>query len=803
MAKLKFRVSSALKTIIGKELITDDFIAVFELVKNSFDAQATRVDISFENLRTPETRIIIKDNGNGMDRADLKNKWLFVAYSEKALKENYRDKISSGRIFAGSKGIGRFSCDRLGSLLNMYTRPKGQRREWNSLEVNWSKFEEDSVTEFQEIPATHTTMDTIPHKLGHGTVLEISEVRSSDWGRDKLLRLRRSLERLVNPYQENDSKNFHIFLWAPDEKIEDAQIKRQAKNKGEIAEQWNLVNGEVRNFLFENLGLKTAQIRVEIDRSADHITTRLEDRGTLIYELTEKNPYGLAFSRINIHLFALNRSAKYAFTKHMGLRARDYGSVFLYKNGFRIHPFGDPDDDNLGIDRRHQQRFFGTLGTRDLSGRIEINGHNPSFKETTSRDGGLIKNEAFNNLKELVIDYGVKRLERFVIGLSAFGIGKGELPDQKTLSKVEVKEKIFDIVAKLTRSEKVIDLRYDPAFLNILELKSEKSVSAILRSLKRITTEQGSDALMAEVVKAEKTLHRLLKTKEEAEAAEARERERAERAEATAKEEKEEREKAQERTRQEAVKAQRAEYKRRQLDSQNVFLKSMLSRDLDHIVALHHSIAQDALTIEMNITNIFTSLKGKKAVKVETLSESLQRISFLVKKISAVSRFATQANHGATQEQLDGDLVEYIREYLLNIYEGVVVDPHRKVIPIRYKQPKGAQFTTVFAPLLMSIIFDNLISNARKHKVSNIDVVVKKAGPEKLVVVFSDDGAGIPKKNMASLFKIGFSTTDGSGLGLHHIREIMGRMKGSVEAVHGKGKGAEFILTFVRDPRSS
>jgi hypothetical protein len=77
---LKFKISSALKDILGRDLITDDFIAVFELVKNSFDAHATRVEIKFENSENGNGRIIIMDNGKGMNYDDLLNKWLFVSY---------------------------------------------------------------------------------------------------------------------------------------------------------------------------------------------------------------------------------------------------------------------------------------------------------------------------------------------------------------------------------------------------------------------------------------------------------------------------------------------------------------------------------------------------------------------------------------------------------------------------------------------------------------------------------------------------------------------------------------------------
>src|SRR5215510_11359777 len=79
-----FRVSSALKTIIGRELITDDFVAVFELVKNAFDAHARNVEIKFEGLHSDSPKLIIKDDGKGMTGNDIDGKWLFVAYSAKA-----------------------------------------------------------------------------------------------------------------------------------------------------------------------------------------------------------------------------------------------------------------------------------------------------------------------------------------------------------------------------------------------------------------------------------------------------------------------------------------------------------------------------------------------------------------------------------------------------------------------------------------------------------------------------------------------------------------------------------------------
>ena len=133
--QLQFRISSGLKNIIGRDLITDDFIAIFELVKNSYDAHATKVLIEFENINTSKAIIRITDNGKGMNYDDLINKWLFVAYSAKkdgTEDIDYRNKIQSKTFYAGAKGIGRFSCDKLGSKLILITKKDEENSKTNT-----------------------------------------------------------------------------------------------------------------------------------------------------------------------------------------------------------------------------------------------------------------------------------------------------------------------------------------------------------------------------------------------------------------------------------------------------------------------------------------------------------------------------------------------------------------------------------------------------------------------------------------------------------------------------------------------
>ena len=170
---LNFKVSTGLKSILGQDLITDDYVAVLELVKNSYDAGAKKVIITFEL-----DAIVIADNGKGMTLDDIRDKWLFIAYSAKKVpaESSYRDHLK--RHYAGAKGIGRMSCDRLGQTLIMETCHEGGKLE--RLDIDWSLFEQDQNKEFAEIGLPHQTLDResiFPNGSFTGTRLQLSMLR--------------------------------------------------------------------------------------------------------------------------------------------------------------------------------------------------------------------------------------------------------------------------------------------------------------------------------------------------------------------------------------------------------------------------------------------------------------------------------------------------------------------------------------------------------------------------------------------------------------------------------------------------
>ena len=354
-----FKISSGLKDIIGKELITNDRIAIFELIKNSYDANAKKVTTVFQNIKEPRktnpSKILIIDDGDGMSETDLKEKWLFVGYSDKKyfeqeLKKDYRQKIKNNRFFAGAKGVGRFSCDRLGSKLKIYTK-KDNESKIHYLEVDWTKFEEDQKKEFQTIEVHYSTLDKVDienyqiKEFSKGTILEISSLNDK-WDKIKLLELKKYLQRLINPSSGEEEQEFKINLEAKEYLEDDKKVKKD--------EEYNLVNGPVKNVVFEKLDIKTTQIKSSI--SDGKIKTELIDKGKFIFSLEEKNEYP-DLDNININLFYLSQAAKNAFTRLMGVEPKNYGSIFLYKNKFRIHPYGDEGDDWLDLEKRKGQGY--------------------------------------------------------------------------------------------------------------------------------------------------------------------------------------------------------------------------------------------------------------------------------------------------------------------------------------------------------------------------------------------------------------------------------------------------------------
>jgi len=745
--QLQFKVSSALKNIIGSDLINDDFIAVFELVKNSYDAHATEVEITFEKIDTPNSKIIIKDNGKGMNSDDLVNKWLFVAYSAKkngTEEDNYdfRDKIKVKRAYAGAKGIGRFSCDRLGTILYLETKKDEPNSNVEVLITDWEKFEGSISEEFVNISVIHDTIEKSNYNIEHGTILEITNLRS-DWDREKLLKLKRALAKLINPNNQNVEDSFKIKLNVESQEKEDYDVRFNGEKKklSKEAIYKDIVNGEIENLIFETLDLKTTKITSQISaENRNIITTTLFEGGKLVYKIEEENSLK-NLKNIDFTIYYLNSSAKSTFTRRMGLPPVEYGHIFVYKNGLRIFPYGERGEDPLKMDNRKAQGRTRFLGNREVIGYIEINGQNNELRETSSRGDGLIKSETYNELYEWFY-ITLRRLEKYIVEVSDWGKDLSE-DDYINLDEHSKVLALQNIVFKLSKSKNLISIEYAPDLFQILDTKQEGSARSVLADIKQKITEENFDKqeILKSIIRAEKKISNLEKSYEEAD----------------------------EENFESLLINEKLEQKLGIEKDQNQYLLATrpISNEVFDIV---HAIKISAQDMSASIISIFNILNIEN-IESPLLIRELEFIKFNNDKSKLLSEFITKADLKNLKEKTWIDIPKYIFEYLNNFNLGL----HSKFEIVCQNHLIG--FRSQVSILDISIILDNLISNSRKANSTKMIISFGLTSDNKLKIDVIDNGDGLSsefKENPENIFKLGITTkSGGSGIGLHTLKEIM------------------------------
>lgn len=206
-----FRPRARIVQALGRDLISNEVIAMQELIKNSYDADATNVTITFEEPLLPgQGAVIITDNGDGMDLGTIKGAWMEPATVSKLRKRHTK----KGRRVTGEKGIGRFAAARIARVLEMTTVPRGAR-EQISVRFDWGAFE-DETRYLDEIKCKWSVKST--RAVPHGTTLRMVGL-NDEWDEDEkrnkqsFTNLRAELSRLVAPLTKDE---FTIELNLPD-----------------------------------------------------------------------------------------------------------------------------------------------------------------------------------------------------------------------------------------------------------------------------------------------------------------------------------------------------------------------------------------------------------------------------------------------------------------------------------------------------------------------------------------------------------------------------------------------------------
>ena len=377
---------------IGRDLIQDPYAAVVELVKNAYDADSRDVDIEFS--RPSEMRgysIAIADQGHGMTRDDVVNKWMVPSTSDKLR----RRKSPAGRVMQGRKGVGRYAASVLGKDLLLET--VSVQGEKTDVYIDWSSFERaeylDDIDILVETSETSDPSGTRLTMTADGALL-------SDWNQRQFDRLRFELRRLKSPVGVALSDDdFRINL-----KVSDFPGVDDVSETIEPYPIFDLfdyrISGSVNSEGRGNLEYSMQKIRNAPHETIPFNLGKPTDCGQLFLDIR-------AYDRDRAAIDSLiGRGLKDDAGSYVGnLQARqllnEYNGIGVYRNGFRIRPLGDPDFDWLKLNEQRVQNPSLRIGSNQVIGFVQIQSDEESgLIEKSARDG-LRENRAFDRLKEI------------------------------------------------------------------------------------------------------------------------------------------------------------------------------------------------------------------------------------------------------------------------------------------------------------------------------------------------------------------------------------------------------------------
>ncbi|WP_054025273.1 sensor histidine kinase [Bacillus sp. FJAT-28004] len=380
MPILHFSSSTNIKDLVGRRLVTNKISAIFELVKNSFDADAEGVTVTID----PEKDVLmIEDNGTGMDLKDIQEKWMVIGTDHK----KGTNVTAKGRPLNGEKGIGRFSADRLGNRLYLISR-KESEEQTISVEFDWTEFEDQDNKLLSDIPIMYSLDKDKDKRDKKGTLLIITGLRDA-WVVREIKTLEKRLKGMLSPFSNLENDPFEIILDCKMFGYDNMVL--EPYNLNDISSLWVEMNIDPYNL---------EQVNYEVYRN-----------GALIEEKSYRNKYN--FGPVKVVIYSFDKGEKQSFYHRFKDHVKDYGNIRIYRDFFQIYPYGEAQNDWLELELRKSQGHYRFLGVRDIIGYIQIyREHNTEFIDATNRQG-LEETEALSQLKEFIAKEVMKKLEEY------------------------------------------------------------------------------------------------------------------------------------------------------------------------------------------------------------------------------------------------------------------------------------------------------------------------------------------------------------------------------------------------------
>jgi signal transduction histidine kinase len=518
---VNFKPRARLLIQLGDQLIKNESIALVELVKNSYDADANIVNIYMENAEDSENGvIIIEDDGFGMSPEIVENVWLEPGadFKSKQIKEE-RTSPKYNRSPIGEKGIGRFGVHKLGNIIELTTKADGFNEVY--VKINWEDF--NNYKYLDEVPINIIERSVPIHfKNGKtGTNIIISKLRKK-WERGIAREVKRSITALASPFENNDS-----FL--PTFDIIDKPGWFDGLLKWEDVKDFSLFNfkitmenNSITDFKYSFTPWATMTKLFPRDISIDD--SLIETFKTLKYknENGKDSPFSLSNYKIGTIVFEgyvfdqdpfllkMGVSDKVGFKKYL----KSNGGVKVFRDGLRVYDYGEPENDWLNLDFRRFQQPTKAISNNLILGAVYLDRKNSSdLVEKTNREG-FVENDAYKFFRNSIL-HSLDIVETLRLSdkrklKEVYGSTPKSAPLASTLSEaknyVEQNIKESEVKTQIIKYLDKIESDYKKVSENLLKAAGAGlSMSVVVHEVEKILFE------VEKVLKSEKASDRVLK----------------------------------------------------------------------------------------------------------------------------------------------------------------------------------------------------------------------------------------------------------------------------------------------------
>ena len=405
-----FKPRARLLKLLGEELIGSQHLALFELIKNAYDADADDVLIRISNINNVEaTTISIKDNGCGMTLDTIKNSWLEPGTdSKEKLVENRVYTPKYHRLPLGSKGVGRFAAYKLGNVITLYTKTRTDGEFKVRVDLNEAlskKYLNEFFISIEKISENESHIET-----GTGTEIIISSITKPLTLRS-ILNLNKQILSIQSPfeyfgYKSKKIKNpIRIKLECPEfqDQIEEKSINGLI-NSSLYRFRFSFINGKLE---YEYKFTPNKQLQEATKLQSREIKEIIESITTIDRHTPVKEPSfyeGLREINGSFYCYDFDNKILQYYQNKLALKTYtlENSGIRVYRGGMRVYNYGEKGDDWLELDQERIDDPSRNLSNRLIIGAIELDSQTTSYlREKTNREG-FIDDEAYQKLKLVV-----------------------------------------------------------------------------------------------------------------------------------------------------------------------------------------------------------------------------------------------------------------------------------------------------------------------------------------------------------------------------------------------------------------